>query len=79
MYENLSDEVIPFGQFLRRLSLHAIAVAIGVCVSLAIGMVGYHAFGPMSWLDAFLNASMILIECFSAMPRWYDIVSGCSP
>ena len=27
---------------------------------LGIGMVGYHHFEVMSWLDAFLNASMIL-------------------
>ena len=29
-------------------------------VSLLIGMAGYHWLGPMSWLDAFVNASMLL-------------------
>ena len=29
-------------------------------VSLGIGMAGYHAFEGLSWLDAFLNAAMIL-------------------
>jgi hypothetical protein len=29
-------------------------------VSLGIGMSGYHTFEGMSWLDAFLNAAMIL-------------------
>ena len=29
-------------------------------VSLGIGMLGYHGFEGQSWLDSFLNASMIL-------------------
>ena len=31
-----------------------------IAVSLFIGMAGYHVFERMSWLDAFLNASMLL-------------------
>ena len=31
-----------------------------VAVALGIGMVGYRAFEPMSWVDAFVNAAMIL-------------------
>jgi hypothetical protein len=37
----------------------ALALAI-IVVSLGIGMAGYHAFEGLSWLDAFLNAAMIL-------------------
>lgn len=29
-------------------------------ISLFIGMVGYHALEGLSWIDAFLNASMLL-------------------
>ncbi len=29
-------------------------------LSLGIGIGGYHSFGKLPWLDAFLNASMIL-------------------
>jgi hypothetical protein len=29
-------------------------------VSLAVGMLGYHFLGGLAWIDAFLNASMIL-------------------
>ena len=36
-----------------------IAVAVLV-VSLAIGMAGYHWLAPMPWLDAFVNAAMLL-------------------
>ena len=46
--------------FLRRL-LASFAVGVFlVIVSLAVGMAGYHGYEGLSWLDAFLNASMIL-------------------
>jgi len=36
-------------------------IALGlVAVSLFVGMLGYHAFEGMPWIDAFVNASMIL-------------------
>ena len=31
-----------------------------VIVSLAVGMAGYHGYEGLPWIDAFLNASMIL-------------------
>ena len=31
-----------------------------VAASLLIGMLGYHGFEGLAWIDAFLNASMIL-------------------
>jgi len=31
-----------------------------IVVSLGIGTVGYHVFGGLAWVDALLNASMIL-------------------
>lgn len=31
-----------------------------IAAALLIGMVGYHVFEQMTWIDAFLNASMIL-------------------
>ncbi len=34
------------------------AVIIGFC--LGVGVLGYHVFAGLSWLDALLNASMIL-------------------
>ena len=46
--------------FLRRLLLST-AVGFGiVAVSLGAGMAGYHGYEGLAWLDAFLNASMIL-------------------
>ena len=50
----------PRPQFLRRLIQSALA-GLGVVVgSLAVGMLGYHGLEGLPWLDAFLNASMIL-------------------
>ena len=36
-----------------------VAVAI-LAVSLGIGMIGYHQLAGLTWVDAFLNASMLL-------------------
>jgi hypothetical protein len=39
----------------------SIALAVGlVCLSLLGGILGYHYLEGMEWIDAFLNASMIL-------------------
>lgn len=42
---------------LGRNALVALAV---IAISLLIGMAGYHWLAPMSWMDAFLNAAMLL-------------------
>ena len=50
----------PTHLFLRRVLL---SVGLGlalIVVSLAVGMIGYHGFEGIPWLDAFLNAAMIL-------------------
>lgn len=47
--------------YARRLAASVGAAAGLIGVSLALGVLGYHQFEPkMSWIDAFLNASMIL-------------------
>ena len=46
--------------FLRRLILSIVLGSALIVVSLAVGMAGYHGFEGLGWLDAFLNASMIL-------------------
>lgn len=42
---------------MARSGLAALAL---VVASLVIGMVGYHGFEGMPWIDAFVNAAMIL-------------------
>jgi hypothetical protein len=42
------------------LARHVLAGLALVAVCLGIGMWGYHSFENMPWLDAFVNAAMIL-------------------
>src|SRR5258705_3738617 len=60
MYEHRTENLLPFRSFLRRLSNHAICALTLVAGSLAIGIMGYHFLENLPWIDALLNASMIL-------------------
>lgn len=60
MFEHKTAPLLPRSAFLWRL-WNSIAVTILiVAVSLIFGSVGYHYFGQLPWVDALLNASMIL-------------------
>ena len=60
MFEPRRKPLLPRRSFYARMARSlAVAVAI-VLVSLGGGMAGYHFFENLSWLDAFLNAAMIL-------------------
>jgi len=48
------------GQLARRLTKNAAVVAGLLAVALGIGAVGYHYLNGLPWLDATLNAAMIL-------------------
>lgn len=60
MYERRSDPLLPHPLFLRRLALHLLWAGGLVLVSLCIGTLGYHALGRTRWIDAFLNAAMLI-------------------
>jgi len=60
MYERRTQPLLTPRQFALRLLRH-FWIALGmVLVSLGAGMLGYHVLEGLSWLDAFLNAAMIL-------------------
>lgn len=60
MFETRSSPLLPRRQFLSRMA-RSFALGLGfVLLSLFAGMVGYHQLEEMGWLDAFLNASMLL-------------------
>jgi hypothetical protein len=60
MFEPRKKPLLPRRAFYARMAWSlALAFAI-VFVSLGIGMAGYHGFENLLWLDAFLNAAMIL-------------------
>lgn len=59
-FEHRAQPVIPPHLFIIRL-LHSGVIALALLVvSLFIGMAGYHILEGLSWIDAFLNASMLL-------------------
>jgi hypothetical protein len=60
MFEHRSKPLLPRREFYRRLARSASIAALLVAFALGIGMAGYRAFEPMSWVDAFVNAAMIL-------------------
>ena len=60
MFEPRKMPLLPRPAFYVRVARSlALAFAV-VLVSLGIGMAGYHCIEGLSWLDAFLNAAMIL-------------------
>jgi hypothetical protein len=60
MFERHHEPLLPLRAFYGRL-VRSAAVGVGfIAFSLLIGVIGYHVLAPMPWLDALLNASMIL-------------------
>ena len=52
--------LVPRAVFMARFATNAGIATAMVVGSLAIGVVGYHVTARLSWIDALLNASMIL-------------------
>ncbi len=59
-YESRKHPLAPPGRYLQRLGRSLLTALLIIAVSLLVGMAGYALLEGMSWLDAFLNASMIL-------------------
>ena len=60
MYEHRSRPLLSRIEFFFRVLRHG-ALAFGIVfAALGIGILGYHEFEGMPWIDATLNASMIL-------------------
>lgn len=60
MYESKTQRPLPRTHFMRRLLAH-LGAALGLLVfSVLVGMVGYAYFEQLPWVDAFVNAAMLL-------------------
>ena len=59
-YEHHSEPVLSRPLFLWRLLFHALLALGLIAVSLGIGVLGYRFVAGLSWIDALMNASMIL-------------------
>ena len=60
MYEHRTHPLLSRADFTKRVARHAMLALFVLALSLGIGVVGYHYLGKLKWLDALLNASMIL-------------------
>ena len=60
MYEHRQQALLPRREFLRRLGRSLAVGAALIAFSLGLGMLGYHVLEGLPWIDAFLNAAMIL-------------------
>jgi hypothetical protein len=59
-WEGRHQRLLPRAQFIRRLGRWIGVAAAVVVISLAAGVCGYHFLEKLPWIDALLNASMIL-------------------
>jgi len=60
IFEKHNEPLLSMTKFLNRMALHG-AFAFGILIlSLLIGLVGYHYLENLSWIDALLNACMLL-------------------
>jgi hypothetical protein len=60
MLEHHSKPLLPFRDFLFRILRYTIFAMVLIGFSIGIGIVGYHYLNDLPWIDALLNASMIL-------------------
>jgi len=60
MFEHRGQQLLPRRAFFFRLGRFAAAALLLVMASWAIGILGYRILEGMSWIDATLNAAMIL-------------------
>ena len=59
-FEHRRQKPIPLSAFLIRQAQYLLSAFLLLAFGLGIGVIGYHEFESMSWLDSFLNAAMIL-------------------
>lgn len=59
-YEHKSQPLISTQEFLLRLTRSGMISLVLILLSLLIGMLGFHLLVDLSWIDAFLNAAMLL-------------------
>lgn len=60
MYEKKSQPLAPIAVFYKRTLRNMFMATLILLACLLIGVLGYHYFGGIMWIDAIHNASMIL-------------------
>lgn len=60
MYEHRKHRLLAWPAFLRRAGRHLLWAFLTLVCAVGFGTIGYHMAARLNWIDAFLNASMIL-------------------
>ncbi len=60
MYEHRKKPLLSRKLFFLRVFLHTSYSLLAIAAALGAGVAGYHFLGNMGWVDAILNAAMIL-------------------
>lgn len=60
MLKGKHPPLLSLRAFISRIIRNLLIGIVIIAISLLLGMIGYKKFENMSWVDAFLNASMIL-------------------
>lgn len=85
-FEKHNEPLLPFSKFIIRIVRSFMFGLLIIMATLFIGMWGYHALENMAWIDAFVNAAMILssmgplgqLQTFygKLFAGWYAIFCG---
>lgn len=80
MYEHRTSRLLPRRRFIRRMVGHILAACGLIAGALFAGMAGYHWLADQPWIDAFLNAAMILggmgpVDPLNSQPA--KLFAGC--
>ena len=85
-FEHRTSPLLPRAEFYKRVLRYSGFSFLLIGISLGIGIVGYHFINKLSWLDALVNASMILTgmgpvnSLINVEAKWfaslYSIFSG---
>ena len=60
MFEKYNQKVASKPKFFKRVFKSFLYALFIIAFSLLMGIIGYHHYENLSWIDSFLNASMIL-------------------
>src|ERR1041384_2872897 len=58
--EHRSEPLLPRRFFVLRMARSGLLTVMVIAVALSIGAFGYHEFERLPWIDAYLNAAIIL-------------------